>query len=47
MEQSFQNQNKMSNVECERITDVVMEEKITTNPSKNHDSLETEASINF
>jgi len=26
--------------------DVVMEEKITTNPSKNHDSLQIEASIN-
>jgi hypothetical protein len=27
MEQAFQNENKISNAECERIMDVVMEKK--------------------
>jgi hypothetical protein len=46
MEQSSKNENRISDAKCERIMYVVMEEKITTNPSKNHDSLQIEASIN-
>ncbi len=45
MEQSSQNENRISNAKCERIMDVVMEEKITTNPFENHDNLQTQASI--
>jgi hypothetical protein len=38
MEKSSQNENRISNAKCERIKGVVMEEKRTTNPLKNHGS---------
>jgi hypothetical protein len=40
MKQSFQNENTINNVECERIMDVVMEEKRTIDLSAKHDSLQ-------
>ncbi len=47
MEQSSHNENRISNVEgCEIIMDVAMEKERTTDPSKNHDSLQIEVSIN-
>jgi hypothetical protein len=47
MEQSSHNENKISNAKgCEIIMDVVMQEEKTANPSKNHDNLQIEASIN-
>jgi hypothetical protein len=47
MEQSCQNENRI-NIEdgCEIIMDDIMEEEIIRKPSKNHDNLQTKASVN-
>jgi hypothetical protein len=47
MEQSCQNENKISNEDgCEIIMDDIMEEEITRKSYKNHDNLQTKASVN-